>query len=286
MKNLFIFFFVLVLCSCEDQFLVKLPRPETEQLPNLFCVIGPHETTIACRLDKSIPIYGEPARYQTKDYEPIPDANIVIKGPKGNVTLNYNAQSEFYTAQVAPDFLIEGGSYSIHAQLPNSEVLIAETTIPIANIQDVSIKMDSLVQNDGFWSYKTLLTELKFKDKAGVGDIYRISGSYTNDTTQNWQIPIHFNSRFKFLLDEDKDGSYLNEIGNSEYNDAGTYFKYQINISSVTKDYYLYHLSLNAYTEYSDDNPFVEPSINYSNIEGGLGLFSGRVSKQFEFLID
>ena len=51
-----------------------------------------------------------------------------------------------------------------------------------------------------------------------------------------------------------------------------------IKLKTVTEDYYLYHQSLNRQAQ-TNQSPFTLPTITYSNIENGFGLFTVYSSK-------
>ncbi len=58
------------------------------------------------------------------------------------------------------------------------------------------------------------------------------------------------------------------------YSSGGAVEKYYIELTSLTKEAYLYKRTINEYS-LSRNDPFAEPVMIYSNIENGYGIFAG-----------
>jgi len=116
------------------------------------------------------------------------------------------------------------------------------------------------------------------------------TGSSTNGTEGNTLTPLmplesdknnpavtfHFEDGGVLFTDEDFDGqkATLTFYSLLSFNNAAHQGKVVGELRTVSKDYYLYHTSLSRQIA-NKDRPFVEPISVYSNIENGLGIFSG-----------
>lgn len=271
--------------SCEDQFLVKLDRPETEQKAVAFCIIEEGQTEVKCQFTKADAIFGEPPTYY---YNPnvnyIEDATITISGNGQSYELSFDAVDDLYKANVPADFLVKHKEYQLVINSPSEGVLTSTTTIPELNVNQIDLTVDSIFIDNGYWEYEEYLPKVRFTDDPGEGDIYNLRAQCSFDTTFQTYDQVGF--EVPYILDETKDGTVLERIGRLYKYQDHNYLKFNVVLQKVTKDYMLYHQSVNGSAYYYEDDPFSEPVISYSNIDGGLGLFSGVAKKQFSYLVD
>ena len=57
-----------------------------------------------------------------------------------------------------------------------------------------------------------------------------------------------------------------------------------VSLEHIAEPYYLYAVSSNKYRRTSN-NPFTEPVSVYTNVENGLGIFTGYTSSSVRFVI-
>lgn len=285
-KTTFLALSTLVLLSaCEDQFLVKLDRPETEQKAVAFCIIEEGQTEIKCQLTKANAIFGEPPRYYSNpEITYIEDASITISGNGESFELGYDAVDKIYKVNVPPSYLEKLKEYTLLINSPSEGILTSSTTIPELGVNNIDLSVDSIFIDNGYWEYEEYLPKVVFTDDLGEGDIYNLRALCSFDTAFQGYNQVGF--EVPYIVDETKDGSQMERIGRLYKYEDHNYLKFNVVLQKVTKDYMLYHQSVQGSAFYYEDDPFSEPVISYSNIEGGLGLFAGVAVKQFSFLID
>jgi hypothetical protein len=122
----------------------------------------------------------------------------------------------------------------------------------------------------------------KFQDAPGRDNYYHALAMYgypnPNMPDKMEQQFLYFNPEDAIINDERKDGLVLvtptataiTPQGNNPTQPKNLYAY----LAVTDRHYYLYHHSVIKHQEV-DGNPFAEPVLIYSNIEGGLGVFSG-----------
>jgi hypothetical protein len=184
--------------------------------------------------------------------------------------------------------ITHGTTYKV--KVTSESGLSAESTCTIPLKREYQMRLDtfSIVRQlpEGMQSptgsyYRSIDFKFSFQDVPGEENYYRIASKtivyYKNPTTQESRKSEYFLS-FEKEYDTDKglDGKNIvfTTIGNYNY-----FFKsprdstiVKIFLYNVEKSYYLYHKSLEDYND--GGNPFSEATPVYSNIDGGLGIFT------------
>jgi len=117
-----------------------------------------------------------------------------------------------------------------------------------------------------------------FRDIAGEKNYYRIGGKstiyYVSETTGEHKVhSANISFEKEYITDAGNDGKDLtNKTVSGIYYSAYDSAFLEVYLFNLEKSYYLYHRSLKNYN--SDENPFSENSPVYSNISGGLGIFT------------
>lgn len=181
-----------------------------------------------------------------------------------------------------------GTTYKI--KVSSESGLSAEASCTIPAKKDFGIKLDTfsilrMVPVELHAQYGTTHRQLNFKitfqDVPGEENFYRIASSgliyNTNPETQKvYAMEISPMFEKEYLTDKGLDGQKIVAItfGNYAYSFSpssdSTLLK--IFLYHTEKTYFLYHKSLNDYND--GDNPFAEATPVYSNITGGLGIFT------------
>ncbi len=211
------------------------------------------------------------------------------------------------------DFLIMAGrTYTLTAKAPNLPDVSATCTVPNKTLiypVDVNVikgKIDS-IQN-GYSSSNGVIVSRSFnlvkridvnvKDVANEENFYAVAyysqkvTQYKDVSTGKIQTQISYQQEpyTNFIDDYRQDGKVLNFIK------AGVNFGFVSNdpnqptnpsqpktishnlsiyVAITDKAYYQYNKTVVAGRGLNDDNPFAEPTLTYSNINGGLGAFGG-----------
>ena len=220
------------------------------------------------------------------------------------LTLN-NFHTPFYESKrIAPE---SGKAYRLEVEVPDKPTILAEDIVPLP-VALTAIEMDT-IEIFGAASeqiYKVSIA-VNFTDPIGAQDYYHLSlfnhsvnseegtpmdgfNGTTGGTEANVLIPLmplesdknnpavtfHFEDGGVLFTDEDFDGqkATLTFYSLLSFDNEAHQGKVVGELRTVSKDYYLYHTSLSRQIA-NKDRPFVEPISVYSNVENGLGIFSG-----------
>lgn len=190
-----------------------------------------------------------------------------------------------------------GKTYSMIASAPGFESVSAVSAVPaMVEITDVAIE-DSVSSVGGFGESYTSEIRVTFNDPPGpnyyilslVRTVIAISPFDTFEVqtfpfiwTDDPDASEYFTSGIPFR-DQLFDGQEKTLILNADAADLDIVADQEIWLLSVTEDYYKYNLSAAAIRS-GGFNPFTEPVLSHTNIEGGLGIFAGYA--QFEYPLD
>jgi len=193
-----------------------------------------------------------------------------------------------------------GKEYSIKVTSPDfKDVLLAKDIVPVKPII-TNTKLfisDSTFYNNGYFNYGYIAgaMELTISDPENTHNYYELELYALDSVFDYYSEPREFVQLQKRMLpissddlaaDKISEISYsllLNDylfdgkeyklsIDFSDYN-AGRKKDYYISLKSITREGFLYRKTINEYLN-SQNDPFSEPVIIYSNIENGLGIFS------------
>ncbi|MBL7921746.1 MAG: DUF4249 domain-containing protein [Bacteroidia bacterium] len=275
MKGFVLFIVLLFIFACEKEANIKLP--DTKSQPVVFCYLSPQDTVIRVKLTMSQPLFGE----QNIDItDPVADATILLSSSQGNITLTFNPQSGYYQTLSANYPIYFGETYKLSINLSNGGYVEAITkmpdnTVPISNASFQIIK-------ENYTEYKRF--KVSFIDDPSTVNFYRISAiklqvySWQNDTirTETFARALY--------TDEGHNGELLETGFNTYYGDTNndSTVAHDVLLINCSKDYYLFYKSFNNYQE---GNPFAEPSLIYTNIKGGLGVFAAYSRSKYRINI-
>lgn len=218
-----------------------------------------------------------------------------------------NFHTPFYESKrLMPE---SGKAYRLQVDIPNKPTVVAEDIVPLP-VALTAIELDTLeifgAAEDKIYKVSV---DVHFTDPIGEQDYYHLSlfnhvddseeentpmdglnGSSTGRTSakklsplmplesdeNNPSVIFHFEDGGVLFTDEDFDGqkATLTFYSLLSFDNETHQGKVVGELKTVSKDYYLYHTSLSRQIA-NKDRPFVEPISVYSNIENGLGIFSG-----------
>ncbi|OFY66867.1 MAG: hypothetical protein A2V64_04690 [Bacteroidetes bacterium RBG_13_43_22] len=178
-----------------------------------------------------------------------------------------------------------GNTYTL--KITNDKGLSAEASCTVPEKRDFDLSIDTcfseqhLVQyGDSLYHfYYTTEFTLSFTDTPAEDNYYRIKGEISTCRTDentgkiNWykqDIPLGK----EYFTDDGKDGiRFILEISTNASSGTGADSSFlKVFLFNTERSYYLYHRSLEDYN--SDENPFSEVTPVFSNIKGGLGIFT------------
>lgn len=289
-----------LLSSCESMISDidqdKLPKIESKLVVE--CYISPQSGEIKVMVTESQPLFG-PA-----DYEPtyIKNATVVISGETGQVTVPYKDSLNSYVVKTG-QFKIEAGKrYSLMVS-DGKRTVNASCTVPhnVATLKNFSIVP---VTESRYLGDSSVNVKLSWEDIKGEVNYYALRG-YSEIEQKNYSFnsaggevrvvtqrtKTVFNSNYENFLytDTNIDGITFNSpvFNVSLYKYNMTYVdkngvKQTVSSDPVLKEVYFEVLNMDEnYYKFSktvkdnnnNDNPFVEPALIYTNVEGGLGCF-------------
>lgn len=299
-KCLAIIFSLTVLWGCEtlvsDLDEDELPRIESKLAVE--CYISPQSEEIVVRVTASQPLFG-PSTYE---FMSINNAKVILSGADAEIRIPYDESTQTYRIS-ADKFNIEAGKqYSL--LVDDGKRLVRSTcTVPAKKVTIKNYSIDTIVGH----SYRedtSARVKISWDDIKGESNYYSIRGYSLTSVTYPGYIPetgvsgpvrsnnkaflnidrnylvndvnldgITFNAPvFYIQLPNKFSFSYVNEDGKLDTAYSDPVFKeVYFEVLNLDINYYKFHKSLDD--NGNNDNPFVEPTLVYSNIEGGLGCF-------------
>jgi hypothetical protein len=182
--------------------------------------------------------------------------------------------------------VLHGQTYELEVFYQDQK-LQARTRVPNAvDFSSVSVLRDTIVDEDGELIIRDLL-ELKLQDDASERNYYKYTVAYQQTSeleTETGPEIIRVNYNFlrpRFISDEGNNGRiftirFLLSDKVNTFQNPDLVFDIQTTLLSYAPDLFEFNLSLirQGGDEELVINPFREPVIIRSNIEGGLGIFS------------
>jgi hypothetical protein len=266
---------MMLLISCEKEVsTVKLP--EFNQKLAIASFISPSDSVSFVFVSSNRKVYGE-----LGVDEPVGILSGTISDGSNVITLDTTSNGLFFRRDKMP--IISGLTYTL--KVTSDKSLTAEAVCTVPEQRDSYIQLDtfSIIQEvTGYGSWREFRMTVSFIDYPGEDNFYRIIGKYTGYSTYlNYQDSLESRVRNESLWFEkefmtdavtDINGYIQNTASfNSSFNYYDSAFL-KIYLLNTEKSYYLYHKSLEDYE--GDENPFTEVTPVYSNITGGLGIFT------------
>jgi hypothetical protein len=274
----------------------KLPKIESKLVVE--CYISPQADEIKVRVTESQPLFG-PSDYQATT---ISNATVVLSGESGQITLPFSDSTKSYVIK-AIRFKIEAGKkYTLRVNDDRRSVK-ASCTVPASapRLKDFLLEPRN---GSNYPGDSSVFVKASWEDIKGEPNYYVLRGYSTVEQGYVGHDPVMggsvierrpvktiFNFSYEDFLytDTNIDGITFNSplfmvslyYRNLPYTDnSGTVHVVPSNpvlkevyfeVLNMDENYYKICKSLNAHS--GSDNPFVEPALVYSNVEGGLGCF-------------
>jgi hypothetical protein len=266
-KTIYTYILAIVLIgmvsSCEkDATDVDIPKVNKELV--MFSFLSPEEKDIEVSLEYSTPIFA-PQSYSSVET----DAIVTITGSDGTIdTIPFDNFARKYILSQSI-FPIKGGlSYTITAKTNNTSVS-GTTTVPTNTIQTVKLSYKQLsnnyTENGPYYSYNCV-----FKDVSNSKNYYRVTPE-----TKIW-FPSEFRDTMYSIVgnrlfnnQNQKGEEYNLTFEDNNYNTSSDKMSVKFHLMLTDVHYYEYHIRR---LEYVGDDPFSEPTPQYSNNSNGFGV--------------
>jgi hypothetical protein len=251
----------LVLASCNN-ILQDVDVPPSEPQLVIQSHINPADSLVTVSVSFSKPIFNKPA-------SPYPDfitnADIEVRCGQNTIPLVFNADNNIYEGLAAPLQLAAEKSVKVSVRAPGYYNADGNTIIPKRvnkSLQVISIT--DFTEN----GYLLKRAKVKFRDWAGEDNYYRIFAIEEENGQFRQYAWISIGK--EYISDAGKDGEEI--ITTFDFNDGA---RLKVFLFTTDKSYYMYH---NAVANYTDDNPFADPSMIPTNINNGLGMITSYLS--------
>lgn len=279
MKNILLKSFSLLLIGfglmgCIKDADIEIP----EQFPKLVvgCFIKPGDEMIKVSVRSSTPIFGT-VEFGTSDY--VTAAVVTMRHGNEEVILPYSDEEDAYVISTV-DFPIEfNQTYHLKVACEGFETVYAETSTPNASpvfVENTVLSIDSV--NQDYWPTVEYRIRSAWNDFNGEGDYY----SWVIGDDDNTSYISYTN---RYISDQGQDQERLEVVQTVVVNQFDNQVPpiFFVKLVRSSKDYYLYHKSLEGV--YDGGDPFSEPQPIYSNITNGLGCFAGYASVEASIVI-
>ncbi len=310
-RSILCFLLILFLAACEslvtDVDQGNLPQVESKLVVQ--CFISPQSARINVIVTESVPLFAEPDLKGGV----IPNAVVKLSDGSREAVIPFDTTNQLYSVDKAVLPILPGKTYFLSVT-DGVRSVSASCTVPLSAVVPKAYEIDTTASGDISARDTTLTVKYTWADIAGQTNYYRIRASLDLEysvpegvTNEGKIIEKRVRNRFNFNWDDtigrndfrndvNLDGTdFHSPIGrvrlpNPLAYTAGngtTYLSFpKSKIVSVTMEvyntdehYFRYHRSVQ--TRGDSDNPFVEPSLIYTNVEGGLGCFASYNSGQF-----
>ncbi|GAB3748172.1 DUF4249 domain-containing protein [Spirosoma pomorum] len=252
--------------------------------------LSPQDTVLAVKVSRSRTVLGDSV--DTGTTMNIPNAVVTIQEGDRMVALNNkNNTADYYGIEARYLPIIAGRTYKLIIQTPGGERAESSCTIP-SPVRLDGIVFDSAIVNQFFNQQKRYFVRSYWTDQPRQANYYQVTGLFQFINADSAGRREYRNIRFdssngSLMTDESQDGSqlfseraYVSRIDvsspaaqrsfPSRFRDAMV----TINLLNIEKTYYQYQMSAGLQAQ-SSGNPFAEPVLIPSNIQGGLGCFAG-----------
>lgn len=287
-----------LLCGCEglvnDLDQDKLPKVEAKLAVS--CYISPQSPKFEAIITESQPIFG-PANYYAVV---VANAEVILSDDVNQVRLVFDDSLQKHVADSSAFKVVAGKTYTLTVN-DGKRFVKAKCTVPFNRVKVMELSVDK--EWAGYETDSTAWFKFSWEDVKGESNYYALRGSFTQEETMPRPdprtgkiVPFRYSFTSEMIAfdrgiynDVNLDGIKFNSPKNGAYmrsNRTVTYLDekgaekslktkplirdVRIEVMCIDEHYYKFRRSL----ENDNDNPFVEPTLVYTNIEGGLGCFA------------
>ncbi|WP_381508633.1 DUF4249 domain-containing protein [Spirosoma flavum] len=262
--------------------------------------LSPQDTILAVKVTRSNTVVGDSLSLLQMGNN-ITDATVTLSEGSRSVTLLYNSSysstdsvaQHYYSANARLLPIIVGHTYTLNVVTANGQRASSTCTIP-GPVSPTTITFDSLTENRGRFQSRRYYVLTRWQDPAGQPNYYQVAG-YFRYTTQCTTCQVAQFGTFPLSFDDDNRGLFSDAgvdgttmisgraymTSSSLTNDQLTNFYSQyktasviVNLMSVDQTFYQFQGAVIRQRRVRN-NPFAEPVLIPSNINGGLGCFAG-----------
>jgi hypothetical protein len=282
--NTFFAVMLLGLFSCEKD--ANIPLPQEDPKLVVYSYISPEDTLVLVSVTSSNPVFNSSANQL---FRPIENATVTLNTLGTDYSLTFDSFLNCYKISTTVVGIHPGQHYALTVSAPGYTTVSAQTTVPsLSDFQfNATFVSENPPENSGPDHRPARFTfDVNWKHYHDE-DYYRIQPVFyyvdslagmPSDTLLDYHNDHFYSS-------ENASGGTISdqiETGSAIHEEPFPYphgFYYTLIIS--TYDYFKFHESVN---DYEPDNPFAEPTLVYSHMDNGYGIFAGylRVRKRID----
>lgn len=311
MKFLYIIilFLAMSLSACES-LITDIPAEDLPVVGSKLVVqsfISPQATRINVVVTESVPVFGSTVGQGGV----VRNAIVKLSDGTREVIIPYDTLSQLFSIEKTLFPIAAGKTYFLNVT-DGKRTVSASCKVPVKTVIAKSYVVDTSFSNNAFDLDTAITVQMKWDDIAVDTNFYRVRASLDLE----YSIPEgnsaetfrerRVRNRFNFNWDEtigrndfQSDGNlnaaqFTSPIGRCNLPEPVTYdygngsrftvypkakiIAVTMEVYNTDENYFRYHRSLEM--RGNSDNPFVEPSLIFTNITGGLGCFAAYNSGQ------
>lgn len=304
MKAFLFIFSLLLLAACgslRNEVSPSLLSLEGEKLV-INSYISPQDTLLTVKVSRSKPVLGE--QTDALPYN-VADATVTLTDGNRVVALRYVADKQWYQAKATLLPVLVGKTYTLTASTPDGKRVTANATVPKA-VPVNQGTLDSAIVTTGNRLQKVYSVRFDWQDPANVpnfyeytayyiwGRSYPINGPVTSPSNALRLLAFQRDNRTGNLVTDDRqDGTLLTslsaEVGLVEVPATQTNSNEALKLLTLgsvlpgsrvimqllsTEELYFRYKDAVIRQRENRSNPFAEPVLIPTNIQGGLGCFA------------
>jgi hypothetical protein len=259
------------LVSCEKD--ANIPVPKDVPKLVVYGYMTPTDSVTVISVTSSNPVFGDAG---DDSFSPVTDATVTITTLGVTYTLTYEPTFEIYYILNSALGVNPGQAYTLNVSAPNFTAVTATTSVPVVNnfnpqITEVSTTAPSTsLGNPRIYKYTVNINYF-------ANNYYRLSESFYHvDTSSGGNDTLVGRNHDSFYDQSTASGSTISDQLEA-FTDIDTepyafHYGFYFDLIVSGYDYFKFHQS---FQNYSQGNPFAEPSLIYSNMTNGYGIFAG-----------
>lgn len=269
--------------SCErDANNIDLPTIEPQLVVQ--GVISPQNTETRIYVSLTKPVFS-----RSNNVEWITDATVKISDGTNTVQLQpvFSSSKSYFVADSSTLKIIEGKTYTLWVNTATGRAAKAECVVPYSsNTASLVYKWDTTSSYNSSIDAieRRIRLNMEWNDVAGGENYYRAGADVITysvaDPTKEYNEQMYNNTLSDLLTDKGKDGQLLARrdldglvteyLGSVVYDFSFRPKGIRLYLLNCDINYYKFHESADRN---SNGDPFSEPTLIYSNINGGVGYF-------------
>lgn len=243
--------------------------------------ISPSDTVSDIYVTSNQPLY-----FWVDHVEETGDVTGTISDGTTELQLDTTSSGLSFRSEKMP--IIPGNTYKL--KISSTKGLYAEAVATVPQKREMMIKVDTstvIQEVPGYNPFIQFRMSIEFTDHPGEKNYYSITGRFTGfKTLTGLETKVYMDRLwFENVFFTDQDADFDNKLKQDTWM-SRSFQNYDsafisVYLMNTEESYYLFHTSLKEFDR--SDNPFSEIKPVYTNIEGGLGIFTSYTLDSLRF---